>query len=264
MPFANRGSSRIWFETIGDARNPPVLMIMGLAVSSRAWDRLPRILAEDHYVIIFDNRGTGRSTKRGFAYRMRDLADDAAAVLDAAGVTQADVFGISMGGMVAQELVLRHPERVRRLALGATFGSFRHGHRAPLRSVWDLILLNLGFDSAARLARLLLSEEWHARHPGRGVEWIRSAEPTGFRYALAQSAAVMCHHTGSRLRQVKSPTLVITGDADRLVPPANSEWLARTIPGAKYKVLQGAGHVFPLEREAETVAALRAHFSNGH
>src|SRR5438270_3518427 len=145
MPLLDRGRHRIHFESIGDPARPPVLLIMGLALSSRAWDRLPELLARDFHVLVFDNVGTGRSARRGFAYRMRDLADDAAAVLDAAGVRDAHVFGISMGGMIAQELALRHPERVRSLALGATIGSFRKGHRAPLRSGWDLLMLNLGF-----------------------------------------------------------------------------------------------------------------------
>jgi len=261
MPFAKRGKHEIHYQTYGDRWKPPVLLVMGLAVSSKAWDRLPTILSADRFVIAFDNHGTGQSSKGGCAYRMRDLADDAAAVLDAVDVPQADVFGISMGGMIALELTLRHPARVRRLALGATFGSFRRRDKPPFRSVWDLILLNLGFDSAARLARLLLSKEWHARNPGRGVEWIRAAEPTKFRHALAQSMAILRHDTEQRLNEIAAPTLIITGDEDRLVPHRNSERLAQAIPGEKYVMLSGAGHVFPLEREAETVAALRAHFS---
>jgi 3-oxoadipate enol-lactonase len=262
MPFASRDGHQLHYETFGDPAKPPLLLIMGLAVSSKAWDRLPQILAGERYVIVFDNRGTGLSSKRGFAYRISEMADDAAAVLDAVKVSCADVFGISMGGMIAQELVLRHPERVRRLALGATFASFRKQRRAPLRSVWDLILLNLGFDSADRLARLLLSADWHAKNPGRGVEWIRAAQPTRFRFALAQSLAILRHHTLPRLKDIKVPTLVITGDADRLVLHANSERLSKEIAGATLKVIKGAGHVFPLEREEETVAALREHFSS--
>src|SRR5260370_14916333 len=99
MPLLDRG---IYFEALGDARNPPLLLIMGLAVSSRAWDRLPEIMSKRFRVLVFDNRRTGRSSRRGFAYRMRDLADDAAAGHDAAGDTSPPVFGISMVGMIAQ------------------------------------------------------------------------------------------------------------------------------------------------------------------
>ncbi len=257
MPLAK---DTIHYQTMGDAGAPPLLLIMGLAVSSRAWDRLPELMARRFHVLVFDNRGTGRSVRRGFAYRMRELADDAAAVIEAAGLRSAHVFGISMGGMIAQELALRHPERVRSLALGATFASFRRVQRAPLRSAWDLLVLNLGFKPAERVARLLVSAEWDARNPGGALKWIRGSEPAGFRNALAQFLAVVRHDTLNRLSQIRAPTLVLTGDADRLVPFANSEILAKAIPGARLHVLKGAGHVFPLEREEETVRALEEHF----
>jgi 3-oxoadipate enol-lactonase len=259
--IVKRGKHFIHCETYGDAQKPPLLLIMGLAVSSRAWDRLPKLLENDFFVMVFDNRGTGRSSRRGFAYRMRDLADDAAAVLDANGIAQADVFGISMGGMIAQELVLRHPSRVRRLALGATFASYRRGHRAAVRDLCKLFVGTLLLRREKTLARLLTSAAWHAQNSGRALQWIRDAEHTAFRFALAQSAAIARHHTLPRLSQIQAPTLILTGDEDRVVPHKNSEVLARSIPGAKLLVLHGAGHVFPLEREQETVAALKAHFS---
>jgi pimeloyl-ACP methyl ester carboxylesterase len=260
MPLIHRAHHFLHYDTLGDPKNPPLLLIMGLAVSSRAWGRLPELMSHDFYVLSFDNRGTGGSARSGFAYRMSDLADDAAAVIEAAGLPSAHVFGISMGGMIAQELALRHPERVRSLALGATLASFRKGHRASLHRSWDLVALNLGFTAAERVARLLVSADWEARNPGGALEWIRGAEPAGFRLAMAQFLAVARHHTLERLAKLRAPTLVITGDADRLVPPRNSEVLAQLIPGARLLVLPGAGHCFPLEREEETVRALREHF----
>ena len=260
MPVLQRQRHFIHYEMHGDASKPPLLLIMGLALSSNAWDRLPELLSAHFHVLVFDNIGTGKSARVGRAYRMRDLADDAAAVLEAAGVQSAHVFGISMGGMIAQELALRHPARVRSLALGCTFASWRRGKAPSWRTKLDLLLLNLGRVSPEIVARLLVSPEWHARNPSAALEWLRRAEHTKVRYATAQMLAIARHHTLPRLSQIRAPTLVITGDADRLVPPQNSQVLARSIPGARLLMLPGAGHCFPLEREAETVQALRDHF----
>src|SRR5512146_1518301 len=161
MPLVDRPRHTIHYEEYGDRDKPPVLLIMGLAVSSRAWDRLPHLLARDFRVLAFDNVGTGRSAKRGFAYRMKALADDAVAVLDFACARSAHVFGISMGGMIAQEMAIRRPERVRSLALGCTFASWRKGMAPALGTKLDLILMNLGFATPARIGRVLVSAEFH-------------------------------------------------------------------------------------------------------
>lgn len=260
MPLIDRGRHHIHYEALGDPARPPVLLVMGFALSSRAWDRLPRLLARDFHVLSFDNVGTGRSARRGIAYRMRDLAADAAAVLDHEGVRSAHVFGISMGGMIAQELAIRHPERVRSLVLGCTFASWLRGEAPSLGTKLDLALMQLGFASPARIARVLVSADWHAENPGRIVHWLQKAEQTALRFATAQVFAITRHHTLDRLAHIRAPTLVLTGTADRLVPPANSEVLVRSIPGAKLRLIHGAGHVFPLEREEETVRSLREHF----
>src|SRR5213595_1695597 len=178
MPLIHRKKHFIHYETLGDPRNPPLLLIMGLALSSRAWDRLPELMARRFHVLVFDNRGTGRSARVGVAYRMAALADDAAAVIEAAGTRSAHVFGISMGGMIAQELAIRHPDRVRSLALGCTFASFRRGTSPSLSTRLDLLLLNLGLVNPARIARVLVSAEWNAGHPRGALEWMRRAERT--------------------------------------------------------------------------------------
>src|SRR4051812_19278422 len=165
MPLVQRRRHFIHYETLGDPRNPPVLLIMGLALSSRAWDRLPELMARRFHVLVFDNRGTGKSARVGVAYSMRGLADDAAAVIEAVGLPSAHVFGISMGGMIAQELALRHPERVRSLALGCTIASWRRSTAPSLRTKLDLLLLNLGLVTPARIGRILVSAEWHAQNP---------------------------------------------------------------------------------------------------
>ena len=128
MAFAFRGGHRIQYRTHGDPASPPVLLIMGLGLSSEAWLGLPERLAPTRFVLTFDNRGCGESDLPRAPYTMAALADDALAVLDAAGLAKADVFGVSMGGMIAQHLALRHAARVRRLALGCTIPSFTRQH----------------------------------------------------------------------------------------------------------------------------------------
>jgi pimeloyl-ACP methyl ester carboxylesterase len=123
-----------------------------------------------------------------------------------------------------------------------------------------LLLLNLGHVTPEVIGRLLVSLEWDAKNPRGALEWLRRAEHTTLRFALAQILAVARHHALPRLAQIRAPTLVITGGGDRLIPPRNSEVLARLIPGARLVVLPGAGHCFPLECEAETIRALRDHF----
>ena len=262
MPFTERAGHSIHYEEVGDRSKPPLLLIMGMGLSSRAWETLPSRLSERFRVLVFDNRGTGRSGRAGWMYRMRDLADDAAAVLDAAKVPRADVFGISMGGMIAQELAIRHPDRVRRLALGATFASWLRGHKPSLRTVLDLFLLVLQRQRVppAVVGRLLVSRRFHAAYPTRAQDWMARGEHAELRCAAAQVAAIVGHAALHRLERIRAPTLVITGDEDRLVPPRNSEVLAAVIPDARLLVLRGAGHVFPLEREGETVQALTEHF----
>jgi 3-oxoadipate enol-lactonase len=262
MPFTQRAGHSIHYDELGDRSGPPLLLVMGMGLSSRAWETLPSRLAEHFRVLVFDNRGTGRSSRAGWMYRMRDLAHDAVAVLDAVQVPRADVFGMSMGGMIAQELAIRHPDRVRRLALGATFASWLRGHKPSLRTAMDLLLLVLQRQRvpAELIGRLLVSRRFHAAHPTRTLDWMTRGEHAELRCAAAQVGAILGHATLHRLGRIRAPTLVITGDEDRLVPPRNAEVLAAGIPDARLLVLRGAGHVFPLEREEETVRALREHF----
>jgi 3-oxoadipate enol-lactonase len=262
MPLVDRGTHRVHYEVHGRDDAPPLLLVMGMGFSSRAWHTLPAQLRQDFRVIQFDNRGTGRSSVPRGLYRIRDMADDAAAVLDAAGVDAAFVFGISMGGMIAQELALRYPRRVRALALGATFAGHLRSRKPSLRTGYDLLrsMVRGQRSIPAHVARLLVSPAHYAADPEAFVAWLRKTEHVPRRIALRQITAVALHETSARLRDLRVPTLVITGDADRLVPPANSLKLAALIPGARLVLLPGAGHVFPVERPRETIAALKEFF----
>jgi pimeloyl-ACP methyl ester carboxylesterase len=262
MPTVHRGSHEIHYEVTGRPDAPPLLLVMGMGFSSRAWHTLPALLGGEFRVIVFDNCGTGRSSGPPRMFRTRDMADDAVAVLDALGLPAVHVFGISMGGMIAQEIALRHPDRVLALALGATFaGHLRSSKPSPLVA-FELLRAALRGDRLPpeRLARLLVSSAFFSGERAAYDRWFRNVERIRGGVALRQILAVLTHETRRRLPRLAVPTLVLTGDEDRLVPPANSRELARLVPGAKLVVLRGAGHVFPVERPAETVAALRDFF----
>ncbi|HYZ89745.1 MAG TPA: alpha/beta fold hydrolase [Myxococcales bacterium] len=262
MPLTRNGSHSVHYRTWGEPDAPVLLMIMGLGLSCHAWDTLPERLAARMRVLAFDHRGTGLSGPTSWTCSMAHLASDARAVLDAESIPSAFVFGISMGGMVAQELALRWPERVRALALGATFASFRSSEKLSLDALVDLTLLNCGsqFATPERVGRLLVSQPFRER----AFQWLRRdvGQVRTLRSGLAQLLAVIRHGPADRLRRLRTPTFVISGDADRVVPVENSYRLAELIPGARLHILRGAGHVFPLEREDETVEQLLAHFDS--
>jgi pimeloyl-ACP methyl ester carboxylesterase len=263
MPAIERDEHLIHYETHGPGDAPPLLLIMGLGLSSGAWDRLPARLQDRFRVIVFDNRGVGRSRHGEGLWSMRDLAGDAAAVLHAAGVDEAGafVFGISMGGMIAQELALQHPRLVRSLILGATGPSWRHGRRPDPQVVLALLAANLlGPRAHGRIAPLLVSREFARERPDELHRWLRGAGVGPPAAVLRQMMAILGHSTLPRLERIRCPTLVITGTDDRLVPPGNSRILHERIPGARLAELPGVGHVFPLEREQETVQLLEQHF----
>ncbi len=262
MPTLDRDTHRLHFDVRGPASAPPALLIMGLAFSSRAWHSLPERLEHAFRVITFDNAGTGRSSAPR-SLRLPQMADDAAAVLDAAGVDQAAVFGISMGGMIAIELALRHRARVRRLALGATFGGYWKSRKPSFDTVAMLAaatVLGKRFPPG-RLAGLLTTDTYFARDREGFLAWLARTDPTDPFTAMRQMNAIVRHAATDRLSQIRIPTLVITGDRDRLVPAENSRRLARAIEGARLLELSGAGHCFPVERPDEVAFALETFFA---
>ncbi len=264
MPFVERGSRlRIYYETSGPRDAPPLLLIMGMGFSSRAWSELPEHLSDRFRVITYDNRGAGKTEGAGAIFRVRDMADDALAVLDAAGAEKACVFGISMGGMVALELALRAPDRVRALALGATFAGWLGSRKPSPGVVGDLVFGGLLSRLGAHrmLAHALVSKGQLEEAYGSFSTWIVNGERVLPHVLLQQMTAVTLHATERRLPGLRVPTLVLTGDEDRLVPEENSRRIAGLIPGARIVVLPGAGHCFPLEQPEATLRELLKFFA---
>ena len=257
MPTIDRGTHSISYEISGPEGAPPILLIMGLAFSSRAWHTLPERLGRDFRVITFDNAGTGRSTAPR-SIHVKQMADDAAAVLDGIGIETAAVFGISMGGMIALELALRHQHRLRSLVLGCTYGGYLSSRKPSLRTFSTLTIAALfpGRIAPATLAGFLTTDAHYQSDRDGFHAWLAKTDAAGPMIAMRQLRAIAAHSTHDRLSQIAVPTLILSGDSDRLVPVENSRRLAREIRGARLIEFAGVGHCFPVERPDEVARAL--------
>jgi len=247
MPLVSSAGADIWYEEAGRPDGPPVLLLQGLGTDHVPWLRHVPVLGRDFRLILVDNRGVGRSGKPPGPYSIEQMAKDALAVLVAAGVARAHVVGISMGGMIAQELVLAAPERVDRLVLACTAARPRDQQAAGVgpAAISELPLVDL----MKTLTGLCFSDEF-VRRERAYLKQLFAGVVTWFdpRAFFAQLEAIQAHDTVARLHAIAAPTLVLTGDCDRMVPPAHSDVLLRGIPGARLSVLQGGSHGFHLEQ----------------
>lgn len=261
MPVARSGGVWLAYETQGDGE--PLLMIMGLSGSKRAWWRLLPHLRGRCSAITFDNRGTGDSDRVNGPLTMANLVADALAVLDAAGQESAHVLGVSMGGMVAQHLALDHRDRVRSLILGCTTAGGRGGP-PPWRLLASLALRPaLGASRTFGLvAPALYAERTRAERPELVREdlRIRLEDATDVRTSLAQIAAIARHDTRRRLHELTGlDVTVIHGEDDALVPFDAGTALAEGIPGATFVPIAGCGHMMTTDAEKATSGAVLAH-----
>jgi 3-oxoadipate enol-lactonase len=247
------------YEERGSGR--PLLLVPGIPAVADDWGPLAERLSGSRHVVAYDNRGSGRSTVTPGPYSIAGLASDAIALLDFLEIESADVFGMSMGGMIAQEMALSRPQRVDRLVLGCTHCGLRHSPR-PEREAGRAFAMETD-DWAVRM-RALAPFAFARGVDGAMLERFvekKSAdvqEAEGYR---AQIAAVLAHDTYDRLGEIRQPTLILTGDDDRVIPAAASEVLHERIPHSLLYVIRGAGHLFFLERPDETVRALETYLA---
>lgn len=255
MPYAENAGVKIFWEEEGQGE--PLLLIMGLGYTLDMWYRVKPLITDRFRVISFDNRGVGKTDVPPAGYSIADMANDAVAVLDAAGVDETHVLGASMGGMIAQELALNHPERVRSLILGCTACGGPDAVTAE-PEVLEALMARADL-SPEEGVRVMVPYIYDANTPAQWIEEdleIRMRTfPTPEGY-LGQIQAITGHGTFDRLEQVQVPTLVVHGQSDRLVPHANGEDIARRIPGAKFVSLPNASHLFFTDQPDATGAAL--------
>jgi pimeloyl-ACP methyl ester carboxylesterase len=242
MALLARNGNEIWWESYGTGPET-VLLAMGHAWDSRMWHRVVRALEPSYRVVVFDNRGVGRTRWDGRPFTSEDLAEDGLAALDEAGVERAHVYGASMGGLIAQEIALRSPERVLSLVLGCTGTLSRD---LPMPEVPERRPLKARVPR--RLMLLLLPKVMYGKgtpraaiREDRAILRTTVARPEGL---LAQGVAVASYRSRERLGELDVPTLVLHGDDDKVVGHAMGEELASLIPGARFETLAGEGHVY--------------------
>ncbi len=243
--IVNQGTKIYWDET---GQGAPLLLIMGLGYTSAMWYRTRPALAQHFRTIAFDNRGVGLSDAPPGPYSIATMAGDAAAVLDAAGVARAHVFGVSMGGMIAQEFALQYPARTRSLILGCTAAGGPSAVRAENNVIELLMARGMTLEEAreavlpyiydAATPREKIDEDTRVRE-----RWLPSLESY-----MAQLEGILAWESYSRIAQIAAPTLVIHGKSDALVPPGNGELIAARIPGAKLVLLEHASHLFTTDQ----------------
>jgi 3-oxoadipate enol-lactonase len=264
MPRIDADGVSLYYELQGSG--PRFLSISGTSGDLR---QKPGItdgpLGAAFEVLAYDQRGLGQSGLPAWPYAMADFAADAAALLDAVGWDACLVMGVSFGGMVAQELAIRHPERVRRLVLACTSAGGAGGASYPLQ---NLVALSLEEQSAVRME--LIDTRWDADWRRGNPDMVRligervsvggagGVPPQGLTNQLAARAD---HDTTDRLGGIRCPTLVCGGRFDGIAPPPNSEFLARTIPGSRLEFFDG-GHAFFMQDPA-ALPAIIAFLSDG-
>jgi 3-oxoadipate enol-lactonase len=254
MPYVENQAAKIYWDEQGPG--DPLLLIMGLSYASNMWHRTRPFLAQSFRTIAFDNRGIGRSDVPPGVYPIALMASDAAAVLDAAGVTSAHVFGVSMGGMIAQEFALQYPQRVRSLILGCTNAGGPHGVRAEPHVLQTLTrqgmtpqesseaMIPFIYDAAT--PRVRIDEDMALR-----MKWY----PTLQGY-MGQLQGILQWEAYSRIAQIAAPTLLSHGETDQLIPVANAPVLAERIAGAKLSLIPHASHIFETDQPGVAVRAI--------
>lgn len=251
MPVVKSGSVNIHYETYGDG--DPLLLIMGLGMPGAIW--VPSLsFFEGFRCVYFDNRGTGTSDRPALPYTARDMAEDARAILDDLRIPKAHVYGVSMGGMIAQELSLNHPERVSKLVLGCTWAG---GPTVRLSTPETMARMIQGAATLRTdrekgidiLMPVLLPSEFIGAHPevkALIIAGLANGQITPIETIQRAMLGLIQFNAYDRLPQLKCPTLIVHGEKDILIPPENAAILKSRIAHAELYMIPNAGHAYQI------------------
>ncbi|WP_069806679.1 alpha/beta fold hydrolase [Vulcanisaeta thermophila] len=253
MPYIHSIDAKIYYERIGNG--PALVLIEGLGYSSWMWIMQKEDLSRDHELIIYDNRGVGKSDKPNYPYTMDLLVEDLRNLIDALGLDKVHVLGVSMGGMVAQLFAIKYPSRVKSLILVSTHHGGKDVEPPPketLEAMFGEPPPNIKND--VELYRYKMSYAFSTTWLQNNKDVLdylislRLREPQPKEAYLNQAHAALTFDVSNQLSQVRVPTLVVHGDEDKVVPITNACMLFRKIETASLVIFKGAGHLLIIER----------------
>jgi pimeloyl-ACP methyl ester carboxylesterase len=263
MPKVKANDIQIYYEVHGEGF--PLVMIHGLSANLDWWDpRMVRELSKRFMTVMLDNRGAGRTDVSDRRYTIRLFADDTAALMDGLGISRAHVLGISMGGMIAQELVLNYPQKVEKLVLCST----RCGGGEPVppsKDVIGMLMADRSTLSQKEIVKMIgqvsLTEDFVKKNPDLVEHMMQQIlkAPISDEAYRQQLDAISGFNTHDRLPQIKAPTLILHGKKDILVPPGNGPILAEAIPNAKLVYLERSAHTL-VEDMDEVISSVAGFF----
>ena len=250
MPKIKVQDIHLYYEMQGEGY--PLLLIRGLGSNADHWYCQIQEFSSRYCVVSFDNRGIGRSEKPDGPFSISTMARDTVGLMDAIGISKAHILGISMGGMVAQEVALRYPHRVNGLVLGCTHcgGDHAEGPSEEVINIFAEYISSGTPEAAQEVQKCLFTERTlrEASEVAQRYQEVSQRFPPTTEILIYQMQAVQGHNTWDELHHIQTPTLVLTGDEDILVPPENSSILAERIPNALIQVIEGGAHQFLVEQ----------------
>ncbi|OGO32450.1 MAG: hypothetical protein A2Z29_06365 [Chloroflexi bacterium RBG_16_56_11] len=244
MPKVKVGDINIYYEVHG--KGEPLVMICGHGANTELYSGFIPVYSREYRLVLFDNRGAGKSDAPDIPYTIEKMADDMSGLLDAIGIRSAHIWGASMGGMIAQQFALRYPERVRSLILACTCCGGPLGKLSDESIKFMKQRKNMNpKEMVEEMLRLSITQEFAEKNPEliQNIISVFLEHPTPTQGQTRQEQAIIKHNTYKRLSEIKAPTLILHGEADKSISAKNAQILAHRIPNAQLLIFANTGHM---------------------
>jgi aminoacrylate hydrolase len=251
----------LYYETCGDRRKPPVMLISGLGGAGASWGAQTARFAKDYFVVVPDHRGTGRTTRATDGYTIAQHAADMAALIEHLELGPTHIVGTSTGGAIGQLMALDHAETVRSVTMASSFARADDYFRREFALRRKLVAESDAQTIFNAYALFLFAPRYISKNPERVAAWVERASgshPFEREIALKRIDMILAHDALSRFAAIRQPVLVLCGDHDFCAPPHLSEEIAQAIPGSQFAIFEGGGHFIDVEQEERFFVTVRS------